>query len=180
MPDFLTFCTIQVKSYMIIQLESISKANITSFHINNDELSKHTLVSIPPWLLWHFKHLDFSLFNTKWLNSGPMKTGHSSLKMETASSSKCQQASSPEYTVIAKEWKQARTTNWHEWVKITFQKFFLNASDNIKLRSTEMQFRHNECMCFHYALFQYLFLATVFDVLACCWHLHKLHMVVCI
>jgi hypothetical protein len=59
--------------------------------------------------------------------------------------------------------------------------FSLNVSDNIELRSAEIQFRHNECMCLHYALFQYyLFLATMLDVLACCWHLHKLHMVVCI
>jgi hypothetical protein len=38
----------------------------------------------------------------------PEKPGHSALKMGTASSPKCKQTSSPEYTVIAKEWKQDR------------------------------------------------------------------------
>lgn len=75
--------------------------------------------------------------------------------------------------------KKILDTNCHECLETSCPKLFLSISESINWRSSEMQFRHNECMCSPCLVYT-LFLATVLYVLACCWHLNKLHRIICI
>ena len=75
--------------------------------------------------------------------------------------------------------KKILDTNCHECLETSCPKLFLNISESINWRYSEMQFRHNECMCSPYLVCT-LFLATVLYVLACCWHLNELHRIICI
>lgn len=164
----------------------------SSFHVNNNKLSTVTLVYIPVW--WHCvvigwfgdtgtsKNPTASIIIEKWLNSGPVpgKPSCFTLKMNSASFFRSSANQFNTTCHISQEWKQNQIKIAMNVWWLLVQSYFLNTLGNINWRSSEMQFRHNECMCLHHISSPHSFLATVLDVFACCRHLNKLHMIVCV